>query len=200
MWLSAHQMTGNAPSYEVLSSRSPYKGVKVAVRVDTLAMPDESTAEREVVVVDDAVAVVALDDEQRVCLLGQYRHPFGARVLELPAGKLDVAGEPALQAAKRELEEEAELRSEAWTELTCFLNSAGWTTERTHVFLAERVFAGTDPTSGFVATGEEADLEVSMVPLGDCLRMIDAREIADAKTIVGVLMAAHRLGPVSARS
>jgi 8-oxo-dGTP pyrophosphatase MutT (NUDIX family) len=200
MWLSAGEMTERASSYEVLSSRSPYKGARVAVRVDTLSMPDDSTAEREVVAVDDAVAVVALDDEQRVCLLGQYRHPFGERMLELPAGKLDVAGEPPLQAAKRELEEEAELRSGAWTELTCFLNSAGWTTERTHVFLAERVFAGADPASEFVATGEEADLEVSMVPLGECLRMIDAREIVDAKTIVGVLMAARRLGPVSPRS
>jgi 8-oxo-dGTP pyrophosphatase MutT (NUDIX family) len=200
MWLSAHEMIGKASSYEVLSSRSPYRGAKVAVRVDTLSMPDESTAEREVVVVDDAVAVVALDDRRRVCLLGQYRRPFGERVLELPAGKLDVVGEPALQAAKRELEEEAELRSEAWTELTCFLNSAGWTTERTHVFLAERVFAGMDPTGGFVATGEEADLEISMVPLDDCLRMIEAREIVDAKTIVGVLMAARGLGPVSPRS
>lgn len=193
-------MTERASSYEVLLSRSPYKGAKVAVRVDTLTTPDDSTADREVVVVDDAVAVVAMDDQWRVCLLGQYRHPFGERVLELPAGKLDVAGEAALQAAKRELEEEAELRSEAWTELTCFLNSAGWTTERTHVFLAERVFAGTDPTSEFIAIGEEADLEVSMVPLAECLRMIEVREIVDAKTIIGVLMAARRLGPVSPQS
>jgi 8-oxo-dGTP pyrophosphatase MutT (NUDIX family) len=193
-------MTAARSSYEVLSSSPAYEGEKLTVRVDTLSMPDDSRASREVAVVDDAVAVVAIDDRQRVCLLGQYRHPFGERVLELPAGKLDVEGESPLEAAQRELAEEAELRSEMWTELTCFLNSAGWTTERTHVFLAERVFAGTDPAGEFVATGEEADLEVSMVALGECLRMIDAREIVDAKTIVGVLMAARGLGPVSPRS
>jgi 8-oxo-dGTP pyrophosphatase MutT (NUDIX family) len=191
-------MTESALPYEVLSSSAAYAGERIAVRVDRLSMPDGSRSSREVAVVDDAVAIVALDDRQRVCLLNQYRHPFAERVLELPAGKLDVAGESPLRAAQRELEEEAELRSEAWTELTCFLNSAGWTTERTHVFLAERVFAGTD--HGFVAVGEEADLEVAMVPLGECLRMIDARELVDAKTILGVLAAARRLGPVSPRS
>jgi 8-oxo-dGTP pyrophosphatase MutT (NUDIX family) len=195
MWLSAEEMTERKSSYEVLSSRSPYKGAKLAVRVDELAMPDDSVAEREVVVVDDAAAVVALDDRRRVCLLRQYRHPFGARVLELPAGKLDVAGESPLQAAQRELEEEARLRSEEWSPLTCFLNSAGWTTERTHLFLAEDVRAGSG--GGFVATGEEADLEIAMVPLGECLGMIDAGEILDAKTIAGLLLAARRLGPVS---
>jgi 8-oxo-dGTP pyrophosphatase MutT (NUDIX family) len=193
-------MTANRSSYEVLSSSLAYEGERLAVRVDTLTMPDASRAAREVAVVDDAVAVVAMDDRRRVCLLGQYRHPFGERVLELPAGKLDVEGESPLEAAQRELAEEAELRSESWTELTCFLNSAGWTTERTHVFLAERVFAGADPAGAFIATGEEADLEVSMVPLEECLRMIDARELVDAKTIVGLLVAARRLGPVSPRS
>lgn len=198
MWLAAQEMTERASSYEVLSSRSPYEGVKVAVRVDTLAMPDGSTAEREVVVVDDAAAVVALDDQRRVCLLRHYRHPFGERVLELPAGKLDVAGESPLQAAQRELGEEARLRSEQWSPLTCFLNSAGWTTERTHLFLAEDVRAGGG--DGFFATGEEADLEIAMVPLDECLGMIDAGEIIDAKTIAGLLLAARRRGPLSPRS
>lgn len=191
MWLSGSEMTERASSYAVLSSRSPYQGAKVAVRVDTLAMPDDSTAEREVVVVDDAVAVVALDDRRRVCLLRQYRHPFGERVLELPAGKMDVAGESPLQTARRELEEEAKLRCEDWSKLTCFLNSAGWTTERTHLFLAEGVSASNG--GGFVATGEEADLEIEMVPLTKCLEMIDAQEIVDAKTITGLLLTARRL-------
>jgi len=193
-------MTANTSSYEVLSSSPAYASERLAVRVDTLSMPDGSRAPREVVVVDDAVAVVAIDDRQRVCLLGQYRHPIGERVLELPAGKMDVAGESPGETAKRELAEEAKLGSEEWSELTCFLNSAGWTTERTHVFLAERVFAAPDIAGEFVATGEEADLKVSMVPLEECLGMIDTREIVDAKTIVGLLIAARKLGPVSPRS
>jgi 8-oxo-dGDP phosphatase len=188
-------MTADASSYEVLSSSPAYKSERLAVRVDTLSMPDGSRASREVAVVDDAVAVVAMDERRRVCLLDQYRHPFGERVRELPAGKLDVPGESPLAAAKRELAEEAGLGSERWVELTCFLNSAGWTTERTHVFLAERASASQDGASEFVATGEEADLQVSMVPLGECLEMIDTRAIVDAKTIVALLLAARRLGP-----
>jgi 8-oxo-dGTP pyrophosphatase MutT (NUDIX family) len=198
MWLSDPEMTESASAYEVLSSRSPYTGARIAVRVDTLAMPDGSTAEREVVAVDDAVAVVALDERRRVCLLRQYRHPFGERVLELPAGKIDVASESPLQTARRELEEEAKLRSEEWSQLTCFLNSAGWTTERTHLFLAEGVYAGGGEK--FVATGEEADLELAMVPLDECVAMIDGGEIFDAKTIAGLLLAARRLASLSRRS
>ena len=76
-------MTADTSSYEVLSSSLAYEGERLTVRVDTLSMPDDSRASREVVVVDDAVAVVAIDDRQRVCLLGQYRHPFGERVLGL---------------------------------------------------------------------------------------------------------------------
>jgi 8-oxo-dGTP pyrophosphatase MutT (NUDIX family) len=193
-------MTADASSYEVLSSSPAYESERLAVRVDTLSMPDGSRAQREVVAVDDAVAVVAMDERRRVCLLEQYRHPFGARVLELPAGKLDVQGESPLAAAKRELAEEAELGAEVWAELTCFLNSAGWTTERTHVFLAERASASPDIANGFVASGEEADLKVSMVPLGECLELIDRREIVDAKTIVGLLLVARRLGLLSSPS
>jgi 8-oxo-dGTP pyrophosphatase MutT (NUDIX family) len=193
-------MTAEESSYEVLSSSPAYESERLAVRVDTLSMPDGSRAPREVVVVDDAVAVVAIDGQQRVCLLEQYRHPFGERVRELPAGKLDVRGEAPLAAAQRELAEEAELGSEEWTELTCFLNSAGWTTERTYVFLAERASASTDLASEFVAAGEEADLKVSMVALGECLEMIDKREIVDAKTIIGLLLATRKLGLVSPQS
>jgi 8-oxo-dGTP pyrophosphatase MutT (NUDIX family) len=178
----------------VLSTAAAYEGGRVAVRVDTIAMPDDSQATREVVVVDDAVAIVALDERQRACLLEQYRHPFGKRLLELPAGKIDVAGESPLATARRELGEEAKLRSAHWHELTCFLNSAGWSTERTHVFLAERVVE--DTGNEFVGTGEEADLQVSMVPVRDALQMIDAAEIIDAKTIVGLLLAARRIGLV----
>jgi 8-oxo-dGDP phosphatase len=193
-------MTAEESSYEVLSSSPAYASERLTVRVDTLSMPDGSRAPREVVVVDDAVAVVAIDDQRRVCLLEQYRHPFSERVLELPAGKLDVQGESPLAAAKRELAEEAELGSEEWTELTCFRNSAGWTTERTHVFLAKCAFASRDAASEFVATGEEADLKVSMVALDECLEMIYTRVIVDAKTIVGLLLAARRLRPVTPRS
>jgi ADP-ribose pyrophosphatase len=181
----------NDPSYSVSETTTVHDGEVLAVRRDRLAMPDGSQANREVAVVDDAVAVVALDDRQRVCLVRQYRHPLRERLLELPAGKMDVRGESPLQTASRELEEETGLCAESWHELICFVNSGGWTTERTHILLAERVqsAAGTR----FQATGEEADMEVLMVPLRDALRMIDAGEVTDAKTVVGLLLASRRL-------
>lgn len=165
-------------------------------------MSDGDTVAREVVVVDDAVAIVALDDRRRVCLLEQYRHPLARRLLELPAGKIDVAGESPLQTARRELREEAGLASDRWSVLCTFENSAGWTTERTHVLLAQDLGAaeeavGDDATgdsgAGFVAVHEEADMGMSMVPLDVALEMVDAGEISDAKTLVGLLLAARRL-------
>lgn len=183
-------------SYEVQSSRSAYEGERAQVRVDEVAMPDGGSASREVVVVADAAAIVALDDRRRVCLLEQYRHPLGRRLLELPAGKIDVEGESPLQTAQRELIEEAGLASERWSVLASFENSAGWTTERTHVLLAEDVVAAAeseDRDGGFVAVHEEADMRISMVPLDVALEMADAGEITDAKTLVGLLLAARRL-------
>lgn len=178
--------------YEVLSTATVYEGERAKVRVDDVSMPDGSPARREVVVVEDAVAVVALDEQRRVCLLEQYRHPLRRRLLELPAGKMDVAGESPLQTAQRELREEAALASQRWSELTSFENSAGWTTERTHVLLAENVYAERDEE--FSATHEEADMGLAMVPFGTALEMVDKDEITDAKTIVGLLLAARRLG------
>lgn len=178
--------------YELLSSTTAYEGERAKVRVDEVSMPDGSQARREVVVVEDAVAVIALDDRRRVCLLEQYRHPLRRRLLELPAGKTDVAGESPLQTARRELREEAALASQRWSELGSFENSAGWTTERTHVLLAEDVFAERDEE--FSATHEEADMGVSMVPFGEALEMVDKGEITDAKTIIGLLLVTRRLG------
>ena len=187
-----------AHDYEVLATRTAYEGARASVRVDEVAMPDGKTASREVVVVDDAVAIVALDDRRRVCLLEQYRHPLGRRLLELPAGKIDVEGESPLQTARRELREEAGLTSERWSALGSFDNSAGWTTERTHVLLAEDVLAAQEGEDGegdggFVAEHEEADMQMSTIPLDVALEMVDAGEITDAKTLVGLLLATRRL-------
>lgn len=186
-------MTGDQSAYRVSSSETVYDGRTVAVRVDEVSMPDGSHAEREVVVVADAVAVVALDGLRRVCLIAQYRHPLGERVLELPAGKRDVAGEAPLDTARRELGEEADLRTSRWRELGCFLNSVGWTTEKTQLFLAQDVVGGA--RGDFATSGEEADLEVRMVALSEALGMIDAGEITDAKTIVGLLLTSRVLAP-----
>jgi 8-oxo-dGTP pyrophosphatase MutT (NUDIX family) len=97
--------------YEVVRSRPEYDGALVKVRVDTVVQPDGSQAEREVVEHVGSVAIVAIDDQQRVLLIRQYRHPAGQYLWELPAGLCDKPGEPPLGTAQRELAEEAQLRA-----------------------------------------------------------------------------------------
>lgn len=176
--------------YEVLSSRMAHRGSLSNVRVDEVAMPDGGSAEREVVEHANAVAVVAIDPQGQVVLIRHYRHPARTRLLEIPAGKLDVDGESPPDAAKRELAEEVGLEADDLTELLHFHNSAGWTEEETTIYLATDVRACATP-DGFTAEHEESDLPVQRLPLEAALALVDAGEIRDAKTVIGLLLA-HR--------
>ena len=177
--------------YEVRSSNVAHEGVLSTVRVDEVAMPDGGTAQREVVEHDNAVGVVAIDDG-RIVLLRHYRHPIGERQLEIPAGKLDVEGEAPMDAAHRELLEEVGLHAGSLTELIHFYNSAGWSDEATTVYFTDDVRPG-DPADDFTAEHEESDLEVVRMDVDAALAAIDSGEIRDAKTVIGVLLAARRL-------
>lgn len=173
--------------FETLDSRVVHRGWST-VRVDTLRMPDGDQADREVVEHVAAVAVVPRFADGSVALLRQYRHPVGGYLLEVPAGILDVDGEDVRDAARRELVEEMGLRAGRLEHLTTFHNSAGWCTERTHVYL------GTDldvvgPPEDFEVAHEEADMESIRLPLDAAIEGIRTGEITDAKTIVGLLLA-----------
>ena len=174
-------------SYEVEGSRLAFDGAISRVRVDRVRMPDGDVAEREVVEHPDAVAVVAVDDAERVVLLRHYRHALGTRILELPAGKLDVGGEEPAAAAGRELAEEAGLAAAELSELVRFANSGGWTDEHTTVYLGTGLTEVT--AEDFTAAAEESDLEVLHVPLEDAVAMARRGEIDDAKTLIGLLLA-----------
>jgi 8-oxo-dGDP phosphatase len=182
-----------AAGYQVAASRVAFEGRLSTIRVDTVRMPDGAQAEREIVEHPDAVAVVAVDPQERVVLLRQYRHAAGERVLELPAGKLDKDGEGAEETAHRELAEEVGLAAEDLTELVTFYNSAGWTDERTTVYLASGLRAVAAP-EGFTPEAEEADMEVLRLPLAEAVARARGGAISDAKTLIGLLLAAHRLG------
>lgn len=175
--------------YRVVDSKRVFEGKVVTVRLDQVEMPDGNVAIREVAETTNAVAIVAIDDRDRVCLLRHYRHPQGGFVWELPAGRLDVENEPPLETAKRELREEAKLQSDAWTFLTESISSPGFATERIHLFLAEHVTA---IESDFDAEDEESGLIVEMRPFDQALADIDAQKIIDGKTINGLLLAARR--------
>ena len=179
------------PEFEVTGSEVRYTSGWNTVRVDTGRMPDGRTTEREIVEHLSAVGAVAIDAEDRVLLLRQYRHAFGRRYLEVPAGKLDVDGEDLAAAMQRELAEEVEVAAGSLEPLLSYTNSAGWCTETTHVFLATDLRAVPRP-SGFEATHEEADMEVLRIDVDEAVAMVRRGEIVDSKTVIGLLAVADR--------
>ncbi|MDQ3538213.1 MAG: NUDIX hydrolase [Actinomycetota bacterium] len=179
-------------SYQVESSDVTHNGVMATVRVDRLRTPDGDVVQREVVEHSGAVAIVAVDDDGQVVLVRQYRHAVGDRVLELPAGKLDVEGELHEAAARRELLEEVGLEAVELVELTRFYNSAGWTDEQTTVFVALGLREGSVPAD-FTPKAEEADMDVVRMPLEEAVALAEAGELRDAKTLIGLLMAGSTL-------
>jgi 8-oxo-dGDP phosphatase len=140
---------------------------------------------REIVRHPGAVAILALDDEGRVLLIRQYRHPIRTRAWEIPAGLLDKAGEPPLTGAQRELAEEADLAAARWDVLADFQNSPGGSDETIRVFLARDVSA----VPAFERSDEEADIEVRWVPLDDVVDAVLARRVQSPSLVIGALAA-----------
>ena len=116
-----------AGAWPVTQSSVLGSGAIVTLRQDTVRLPDGESVAREVVEHPGAVAVVALDADDRVLMIRQYRHPAGAMLWEVPAGLRDVAGEPLLETARRELLEEAGCQAADWHVLTDYLSSPGIT-------------------------------------------------------------------------
>ena len=133
-----------------------------------------------------AVAVLAIDEQDRVLLIQQYRHPVRMREWELPAGLLDVDGEHAYIGAQRELAEETDVVASEWNVLTEFYTSPGGSNEVIRIYLAR----GLSPApEAFERTDEEADMIIRWVPLDDCVDAILARKVQNPSLIVGVLAA-----------
>lgn len=175
--------------FETLDSRRVYEG-RATVRVDTVRQPDGDHAQREIVEQMEAAAVVPLLPNGEVVLVRQYRQPTGDRLLEIPAGVMDEPGETPDQTAVRELREEVALAPGDITPLTTFWNSAGWSTERTHLYLATDCREVARPDD-FVAAHEEADMEIVRLPLHAAVAQVADGRITDAKTVVGLLLAAR---------
>lgn len=165
------------------------RGRIVTVRRDTVLMPDGAEVGREVVEHPGAVAVVALDEEDRVLLIRQYRHPAGALLWEIPAGLRDVAGEPLLQTAQRELLEEASCRAGDWRVLADFFSSPGITNERIRIFLARQLTVVPQSEREYVPEHEEAYLTVARMPLEEAVRSALAGDLHNGVAILGILSA-----------
>lgn len=173
-------------AFTVANSQDIYAGRVMALRVDDVVMPGGKTAVREVIEHPGAVGVVALDEQDQVVLIHQYRHPVGQRLWELPAGLLDAEGEDPAITAQRELAEEVGLAATDWSVLVDVSGSPGFMDEVIRVYLAR----GLSTVDQLQDTGdEEADLVVRRVPLSEAVRMVLSGAIINAATVSGVLAA-----------
>nr|WP_312871304.1 NUDIX hydrolase [Streptomyces lonarensis] len=171
--------------WPVTETFTRFTGHKTSVRTDRVRMPDGTVAARDYLVHPGSVAVVALDDEDRVTVIRQYRHPVRRELWEVPAGLLDVPGENPLHAAQRELYEEAHVKAEDWRVLTDLYPSPGGTDEAVRVFLARGL---SDAEGDRYAVGEEeAHMLHARVPVAELVRAGLAGELQNTFLVLGVL-------------
>jgi 8-oxo-dGDP phosphatase len=169
----------------VCGSEVLYLGKILALRMDQVVMPGGREAKREVVEHPGSVVILPLHDDGSVTMIGQYRHPLGRRLRELPAGLLDAPGEDPQRTAQRELLEEVGYTARDWSVLVDLVPSPGFSDESQRVFLA-RGLTQVDRPPGI---DEEADLQVVRLPLGDAVRQVLAGEIVNGPAVAGLLAA-----------
>jgi ADP-ribose pyrophosphatase len=166
-----------------VASRLVFRGRAVALRVDTVRLPSGRLASREIVEHPGAAAVVALTGNDEVVLVRQARKAVERRLLEIPAGTLE-PGEAPLACARRELAEETGLRADEMTPMLTFVPSPGVLTEEITIFMAR----GLRPAAGASPEAEEEGLRVERVPLSAVPALIDAGDIRDAKSLIGLML------------
>lgn len=175
-------------TWPVSSSESKYDSPYVSLRIDTIVDPSGDEHARAVVKPNGAIGILAIDEEDRVLLVQQYRHPVGRRLLELPAGTLDVHGESTATAAARELAEEADVVAEHWESMMHLLATPGYSTERWELFRATglRAVPAAERTQ---REAEEADMAQWWLPFDDAVEAVLSGRITDAMTAAGILAA-----------
>lgn len=171
---------------KILSSQKVFDGRVFNVTVDTVS-EGELTYQREVVHHNGSAVIVPIFDDNTVALVKQYRHPAVRYLLEVPAGTL-AKGEPPEIGAARELKEELGLVAAQLEKLSEFFVSPGFCEEKMWVYLA------TELSQGEQALEDDEILDVVRLPIADALEMITSGEIQDAKTIIGLMLAAPRVG------
>ncbi len=171
---------------KILNSQRVFEGRVFNVTVDTVS-EGELTYKREVVRHGGSAVIVPVHDDGTVVLVRQYRHPAVRYLLEAPAGTL-AAGERPEVGAARELEEELGLLAARLEKLSEFFVSPGFLEEKMWVFLATELSEGTQRLD------EDEVLDIVRLPIADALEMITSGEIQDAKTIIGLMLAAPRVG------
>lgn len=173
-------------TWPVATTTPRYTSPFLSVRTDSIVDPSGESHERVVVQPRGAVAILALDEESRVLLVEQYRHPVAARLLELPAGTLDVEGESPQRAAERELHEEGDVVAGVWEEVFGLVATPGYSTERWRVFRATEL----SPVPVAERTerhAEEADMAQWWMPLDDAVQAIFDGRISNALAVAAIM-------------
>lgn len=186
MWTTVSDLLHDEPqAVEIVSGETVFHGTVWDVRSETFRYGG-STITRHFVAHPGAVAVVALDDEQRVVLVQQYRHPIRERDWELPAGLRDVEGEDPSLTARRELAEETDLEADDWRHLLTIATTPGGNDERIAIYLATGLRRRDIP---FDREHEEADMRVERVPLAEVVQAVLDGRMRNGILAVGVLAA-----------
>lgn len=172
---------------EITSTKRVYDGYLVKLDLHDVRLPDGNASKREVIKHPGAVALVAVDDNNKILMVRQFRIAAGKVMLEIPAGTLE-PGEPPSECAARELQEETGYKPTQLESLGGIYAAPGYTTEFIHLFYA----------SGLVESSLDQDsdefIEMERISLTDALHMIDSGEIDDSKTVNGILRVARKLG------
>ena len=179
-------MTAPRPDFPVKSTTDIYTGAVMALRSDEVVMPGGRVAVREILEHPGAVAIAALDPDDRLMMIHQYRHAVRRRLWELPAGLLDVQGEEPVTTARRELAEEAGLAATDWSVLLDVVPSPGFSDESVRVYLARGL---TDVGRPDLGDDEESDITVRWVSLPVAVRMVLSGTIVNGVTAAAVLAA-----------
>ncbi len=166
---------------KTLRRKYVFEGQLIKVRVDTVIAADGHHAVREIVEHPNAIVMVALDAEDNVLLVEQYRSPLGKKLLEIPAGVIE-KGEDAAAAVVREMQEETGYKPQKLVFLTGFYTTPGFSTEYLHLYLA------TDLVPSRLRAEDTAGIELVRVPASQITELITSGKIQDAKTIAGLLL------------
>lgn len=177
------------PAFVHLGDEVRHRGPVITLVTGRFRAPDGSTFTREVVRHPGAVSVVPVHEDGTVSLVRQYRAALDRELLEIPAGKRDVADEPPEVTARRELAEEVGLEAGSLEPLAEFVNSAGFSDEYSHVFLATGLVPVDDDRQGL----EEQHMTVERIDLAEVPELIARHELIDAKTVIGLTLARERL-------
>jgi ADP-ribose pyrophosphatase len=181
------------PLQERLISTEVLKQGKILeFRIDTVETADGHRSTRDIAGHPGGVCVVAIDDEDRVLLVRQWRHAAGRALLEIPAGTLDRAPDGTVEdhacAAARELDEETGSRAGTWRYLGAFWTAPGFTSELMHLYLATEL---TPADEGGLGPDEDERLELQAIPFDEAVAMAERGDIPDAKSLIGLFWVAR---------